>query len=427
MKSYILPFLICLPFLLFFSCKKDTPWEENSIKGITIEGTSAIITKDTEWKDLYGGDTIDYYVKSLVKVQGTAILTIKPGVKISFETAESGIRVEENAGMNASGSASKLIEFTSKTESKSAWKGIIFASNNTSNKLDYVKVLYAGSAKDEGYCDKPTAIGLAKNKNARASISNTTIEESGGNGLWVAGTFDVVLNFQKNIISACNDAPVALTADNMSKLDSLSNYNYSANNYIDVYAVNGPEIKDDATIQHLNTPYRISGRVHILKTLTISPGCIFEFNTGGELTTTDFSGANHTGIIIAQGKSSYYKIFFKGVQSQPGSWVGISITSQGDNSFLNCEISDGGGAAGYQNPANVRGNVIVGRIGMGAKASIRWCTLSNSGGYGIAKYKNDLTPANSSVVSTTYAWGTPLTQHETNTFTTNALGNIGTY
>jgi hypothetical protein len=427
MKCLILIFL-CAG---YYSCKKDTPATDDSNNdGVVIDSDNAIIDQDTEWKDIHKGDTIDYYVKTLIKIQKTAILTIKPGVKIAFETAESGIRVEENAGLNASGEANKPIIFTSRNQSKGVWRGIIFASNNVSNKLDYVEVYYAGSMKDEGYCDAITAIGIAKDKNAKVNITNSKVERSAGYGLWVAGTADISLTFAKNVILDCDDAPVALTADNIAKLDSFSNYAGNGKYYIDVYSVTGPEITGDVTIQQLNVPYRISGRVHILKTLTIAPGCILEFNTGGELTTTDFSGANHTGIIKAEGKVGD-SIVFRGVQSTPGSWVGLSITSQAANSFLYCKVSEGGSTNGYANPSSAKGNFVVGRIGNGATATIKHSRIFNSAASGIAKYTDTVTPSKSSVVTTTTTvlFGTPPVQIEliTNKYSGNTSGNIGDY
>jgi hypothetical protein len=367
MKKSIIYFLGFTIVIFTTSCKKDSPAELVSKAGKVIEGEDAIITQNTEWKDLYGGDTIDYYVKAFVKIQKTAILTIKPGVHISFETPESGIRVEETGALDAEGTSVKPILFSSRAATNGAWMGIIFSSKNVSNKLDYVNVEYAGNAKDAGYCDEITSVGVARE--ARLSITNSTIKESGGYGLWV-GVNGANITFAKNRITAAKRAPVALLAQNMASLDSLTDYGYNGENYIQVYDVLGSDITNDATIQRLSVPYRFSGRVHILKTLTIMPGCVFEFNTAGELTTTDYSGANHTGIIKAEGKTDNYKIFFKGVQSQPGSWVGITITSAGNNVFKNCEVSDAGASGGYANPSAAKGNFIVGRIGMGAKATI---------------------------------------------------------
>lgn len=431
MKSLPLLIGVCFAIASFFfiSCKKDTPWAENTLKGTIIEGAAAIITQNTEWKDLYGGDTIDYYVNSMVRIQGNAILTIKPGVKVSFENPEAGIRVEDKAGLNAIGNSIKPIIFTSRTDTMGAWKGIIFASGNISNQLDYVYLEFAGSKNDDGYCDAATSVGLAKNKKVMASITNSIIRESGGYGLWAAGSSDITLNFAKDTIRWCSKAPIAITSDNMVHLDSISSFNSNIENYIDVYCIDGAQIANDAILQHLDVPYRITGRILISKTLTISPGCILEFNPGGEITTTDLSGSNYTGNILAAGNGAPYKIIFRGVQSQPGSWVGITITSPNVNNFFNCEISDGGGATGYQNPVNAKGNIIVGRNGMGANATIKNCKIFNGSAFGIAKYVDALIPANSSTVTTQNVFmfnGHPL-YIETNTFDNNTLGNIGNY
>lgn len=412
---------LCL-LLSCYSCKKDVPATNstNSKTGSVIDGNNAVIDKDTEWKDIYGGDTIDYYVEKPVRITKNAVLTIHPGVKIAFESKESGIRVEENAGLNASGTPEKQIVLTSRKLNSGAWRGITFASNNSSNKLYYTRVLYAGAIKDSGYCDSLAAIVLAKNCPVKATITHTYIAYSGGYGIWGASV-NADLTFGNDSL-ICNLAPpLAITADNMDKPDSSSNYGYSSFAYVEV---TGGEIKTSDTIQRLTVPYRINGRVHVTDTLTIMPGCVFEFNTTGELTTSDASGTNHNGIIKAIGTASSY-IIFRGVQQQPGSWVGITITSPGDNELKYCDISYGGGAGGYQNPSSARGNIIVGRTATGAKAIIQRCKISNSAAYGIAMFKDNIVPDNSSIVSTTVkivniTW-------ETNTYDNNLSGNKGTY
>jgi len=413
---------MCLVYLLtVYSCKKDTPYNDSSTgnkTGTVIDGSNAIIDKDTEWKDVFGGDTIDYYIKTPIRIIKNAVLTIKPGVVVSFETSESGIRVEENAGLNASGTLKKQIVLTSRHETDGTWRGITFASNNPANKLSYARVLYAGSMKDAGFCDSIAAIALAKNYLVKVAITNSFIAYSGGYGIW-AGSGNPDLTFNKDSLLCFIKPPLAITADNMFKLDSASYYGYLNVSYIEVA---GGEIKGTDTIQRLGVAYRILGRTYITKTLTISPGCLFEFNKTGELTTSNALGASHTGVINAIGTTTSH-IIFRGVQQDAGSWVGITITSPGDNELQYCEISSGGSASGYQNPTTAKGNIVVGRSNTGATATIKYCTISSSAGYGIAMFQDILNPANSSNVYTNKV----ASFIDSNTYSSNANGNKGTY
>ena len=416
--------LLCI-ILGCYSCKRDTPAVNpdsvsNNKSGSVIEGSNAVINVNTEWKDLYGGDTIDYYIKTPVRIIKDAILTIKPGVIVAFESEESGIRVEDNAGLNASGTLSKQIIFTCRNKTEGAWKGITFASGNTANKLNYTRVIYAGSMKDAGYCDSLAAIVLAKNYAVKVSITNSYIAYSGGYGIW-AGASNADLTFTKDTVLCFLKPPLAITANNICKLDSLSYYGYPNMTYIEVA---GGEIKDVDTIQRLGVPYRILGRIHVIRTLTISHGCIFEFTKTGELTTSDLSGSNHTGIIKAIGKTTSH-IIFRGIQQQAGSWVGITITSPGANDLEYCDISCGGSASGFQNPSTAKGNIIVGRTGAGANATVKYCTISLSAGYGITMFKDIITPANSSNVYTTNSRNGLIV--ETNAYDSNSSGIKGTY
>lgn len=414
----LISFLLCI-LIGSYSCEKDTPAvnpesDTNNKTALVIEDNNAIIDSNTEWKDLYGGDTIDYIIKTQVRVIKNAVLTIKPGVLIAFETAESGIRVEENGGLDISGTINKQIVLTSRNRTDGAWKGITFATNNPANKLSYARVLYAGGMKDAGFCDSLAAIVLAKNHPAKVSITNTYIANSGGYGIWAAGSDNSDLTFSHDTVLCYIQPPLAVTANNMYRLDSTSYYGFSNITNIDVI---GGEINDADTIQCIGAAYRILGRVYVNNTLTISPGCIFEFNKTGELTTTNMSGTNHNGVIKAIGTMSSH-IVFRGVEQQPGSWVGITITSAAANELRYCDISSGGSSGGYQNPSSVKGNIIVGRNGTGAIATIKNCNISSSAGYGIAK-------ANNSSVYTTS--GRPPFIIETNTYDSNSSGNIGSY
>jgi hypothetical protein len=421
MKSSILLITCLLCLLIGYSCKKDTPYNDTSVDnktGTVIDGSNAIIDKDTEWKDVFGGDTIDYYIKTPIRIIKNAVLTIKPGVVVVFETSESGIRVEDNAGLNASGTLKKQIVLTSRHGQEGAWRGITFASNNSANKLSYARVLYAGSMKDVGYCDSIGAIVLAKNYTVKVSVTNSFIAYSGGYGIW-AGSGNADLAFSKDSVLCFMAPPVAITADNMYKLDSTSYYGYLNVNYIEVA---GGEIKGTDTIQRLGVAYRIMGRVYITKTLTFLPGCIVEFNKTGELTTSNALGTSHTGIINAIGTTNSH-IIFRGVQPDAGSWVGITITSPGDNVLQYCEISSGGSISGYQNPSTAKGNIIVGRTGTGATATVKYCTISSSAGYGIAMFQDIVNPANSSNVYTNKV----ASFIDSNTYNNNATGNKGYY
>jgi hypothetical protein len=402
--------------LLFTGCSRKAELLEFNNTGKIIDASNAVIQKDTVWKDLFGGDTIDYYVSSMVRIKN-AVLTIKPGVRISFEDSLSGIRVEGTGGLRAEGTSNKRIVFTSRINEYGSWVGLIFASNNPDNILSFANIECAGSKADEGYCDKPAGIGIAKNVGAKAVITDCSISRCGskGYGLWIAGSGDVSLVFQRNYLDLSN--PIALTADNMARIDSSNQFTYTSS-FIEVYGSN--EIKNTDTIQNTKQPFRIEGKVFVTKPFVISPGCTFEFANSGELITSNADGTSHTGTIKAIGIPSKL-ITFKGITPSV-SWTGITITSNNESEFRYCSISKAGNVAGFANPTNAIGNFVVGTSGAGAKATIMYCTISNSGGWGIMKNTNSaVTTKIMIIVNLTITW------IETNKFSQNALGDIGSY
>jgi hypothetical protein len=91
------------------------------------------------------------------------------------------VKVVGNGFLNAAGSAFKPITFTSrhKTQDK-FWKGIFFGSANSSNKLLYTHISYAGSSQMP---DMNYKANVAVSPNARATVLNSTLEKGLGWGL----------------------------------------------------------------------------------------------------------------------------------------------------------------------------------------------------------------------------------------------------
>ncbi len=90
-----------------------------------------------------------YIVTGTVTVQQGAILTIEPGVTISF-TAGTGLEIGNTTSSGrlvASGTISQPIAFTAQTASpaRGFWDGIEFSANSLSNTLRYCVIEYAGT------------------------------------------------------------------------------------------------------------------------------------------------------------------------------------------------------------------------------------------------------------------------------------------
>lgn len=74
-----------------------------------------------------------------------SVVTIEPGTSMEFAQS-AGLRVEDNAGLKAVGTASKKIVLTGTTALAGAWSGIEFwFTNNVNNEIAYTTISYAGS------------------------------------------------------------------------------------------------------------------------------------------------------------------------------------------------------------------------------------------------------------------------------------------
>ncbi|HSI89989.1 MAG TPA: hypothetical protein VK927_02685, partial [Adhaeribacter sp.] len=119
----------------------------------------------------------DYLVNSNIRVM--AELTVKPGVVIAFEQ-DTRLDLNTDGKIIAVGTADKKIRFIGKTAQKGFWAGITIYSNSSANQFAYAEFLHAGS---KAMLDA-TKTTIALFETARVSVTNCTISESGGYGIY---------------------------------------------------------------------------------------------------------------------------------------------------------------------------------------------------------------------------------------------------
>ena len=393
-----------------------TPFTTGAITGATVTVPCADITVSATWADVVPGDAADYLVTCPISVTGNAVLTVAPGVKILFDGTTSGLFTSDNAGLMIVGTAAAPIKLIGKNPVRGSWKGIYFGSNNPSNQLAFATVLHAGGA-ESGVTNQKGAVQITRGTDGRGSIKNCTISESDGYGIYVSQKANLFA-FSTNTITNNVGAPVGISFESLDKLDAASDY-LAGNGlpFIDEYDTeqySGVEIARPMTLVKLNVPYRVAGRIYLKALLTIKPGVVMEFNTGGELTTTGFL-SERLGSINAVGTAAA-RIVFRGVQRAQGAWKGIALTTNlASNALVFCDISDGGSDelyGTYTSDPTRKANVVVGNNDDPCRATIQNCSLTNSLGFGLLRKTS----------------GTAATVTQAgNTFTTNASGNVGTY
>jgi hypothetical protein len=271
-------------------------------------------------------NNIDYVIDGELYIDGNALLTIEPGVKIAFSGIYSGIVVGENAGLKMAGTANEPIILTGpvNNNNKGAWAGIRYRSNRADNLIEYVHIINAGNTNSEA--------ALYLEYTARVSVKNTMITRSLEYGVLVwGGKFS---EFSNNTISECEKAPI--WADRVEVLGTINNSNAFINNgnpFVLIQYSSSPEI--DFTLKKLSIPYLFRDGLAIDKTFTLEAGTQMLMYLNTEISIYE------NGRMIANGDAQN-PIHIRGALDEPGSWKGIVINSNRDNTFNHCFIRNGG-------------------------------------------------------------------------------------
>jgi hypothetical protein len=136
MKSFSKLLIVALAAFMF-ACSSDSKTTTTPTKPTTntvIDGSTTTITTNTRW-------TVDkrYLLKGFVRVKAGATLTIDPGTVILGDKQTTGtLVVERGAKINAEGTATKPIVFTSAqakgSRSYGDWGGVVLLGNAPTNK-----------------------------------------------------------------------------------------------------------------------------------------------------------------------------------------------------------------------------------------------------------------------------------------------------
>ncbi len=115
-------------------------------------------------------NAIDYIIDGGLYVEGNALLTIEPGVKILFTNTSGYLQIGENCGIRAIGTLEKPIIFDGPETNNNpgAWSGISVRSQRNDNEFQYVIINNAGA--NSNYALDLT--GKAKLKMSYTKITN---------------------------------------------------------------------------------------------------------------------------------------------------------------------------------------------------------------------------------------------------------------
>ena len=152
---------------------------------VVVNGGQISDEEDVEWPALLNGS---YLFTNTTTVWGK--VSIQPGAILEFDN-DVTMRVRTNGVLVANGTASDNIIFTRKSGSMDHWKGLAIETSSLENSMDYVEISYAGNS------NLITGVGqtnLALGNNARLTLTNSTISNSLGYGIWLRPGAELTLS-----------------------------------------------------------------------------------------------------------------------------------------------------------------------------------------------------------------------------------------
>lgn len=347
------------------------------------------ISQNTTWPDR--GLEVDYIIDGWIEVADNALLTIEPGVTVKFIDYNSGIEVDENAGLNMVGTAEKHIKFIGESDNQAngSWDKIQLKSKRNENQWEYVDFIRGGVELNEW----DAVIDL---EGAQLSMKNCVVNGSRGCGIDVEGE-TMFTAFENNTIKNCEDFPIVFEKmETVFSLSSNNNFTNNEENYVCIYATYGI-LDDNQTLKNLGIPYYFVGDMTFLgtETITIEPGTEMIFRDGKFFAVDTFIK------IIANG-TAFEPIIFRGETSST-LWKGVEFRSREEGNILNhCIFSEAG--VSYNRLENsllyIHGD---------AKMTLKNCTFENSKKYGV-------------MIKNISNWGNII--HSNNTFRNCYIANV---
>jgi len=284
-------------------------------------------------------DGVDYIIECVTKIE--VDLKIEPGVVIQF-TDGAGMNVKDSGSINAVGTQSNPIAFSSAAQTKGAWKGIISSSEKIKNRFDYVTIEYAGAGSLTSNSE-PASLIIGANTYFR--LNNVSIKNGLNNGIAVtAYNYNVEIN--NCAITGC-DIPI-YAEPNIATHISGGDF---TGNTTDAIRIGSGYLEDgnSHTWKNLGVPYRMAADLTLVggTKLTLEPGVVMEFeDTKGMTIDKLFDDGS---ALTAVGTPTN-PIVFTGVSKSPGAWKSIfcyrstSVQNKMENVLI--EYAGGAGADG---------------------------------------------------------------------------------
>jgi len=365
-----------IPFTNIGAIDSDSSFPDGKtvkVWGGTIEGSRDVTV------DALSGDTPYRFARGATigeNTGGSTTVTVDPGVEMTFE-ADAGLYVSSGSVLAADGTSDDPITMTA-TEGNAQqgwWEGVFVFSNNANNLLNHVEVRHAGSGSPSTVDDG----GVVVAGGAALTVTNSTIAQSGADGLLLHEENSTLDGFSNNTFSGNAEAPVNIPFTNIGVIDSDSSFPDGKTVKVWGGTITGSR---DVTVNALNadTPYRFARGATIgassggSSSLTINPGVEMTFEADAGLYVS-------SGAVLAADGMSNEPITMTATEgnAQQGWWEGVYVFSDNPNSVLShVELRHAG--SGSPNTVSESAN-----LGIANYSSIELSnsTVTGSGNHGV--------------------------------------------
>ena len=320
-------------------------------------------------------------------------LTLDPGVKIIF-SAGTGISISADQVLDALGTAADPILLTGDVKVRGHWDGLHFdGTRDTGSRLEHVTIEYAGSTESDA--DGAGIKATADSRGVTLSISDTTVRESQGWGLFLTGSALLPV-FSGNTLTGNTLGPANVDSEVAGLLDAASTY---TGNDVDEVWVRTYRVSKNGTWAALGVPYYLSGNLNVTIPWTLQAGTTLILEEEAVVTVSGDEAALH-----AVG-TEQAPILFTGAQAVRGYWWSVNLddSNHADNRLDHVVFEYGGGTAHDADSACLR--VIADSSGV--TMNITNSTFRECQGYGLYLAASAVLP-----------------EFSGNTFTQNTLGPV---